>query len=90
MEMIEILKTRLPEGVSVVKVQDRSGYSQIKILLSYEGREQWTSVYKTCTPGKENHICDMTITTAMIGFALERNDLDAAKVWLDRQRALAV
>ena len=33
--MLDIFKERLPKGLEIVKVQDRTGSSQIKIKVAY-------------------------------------------------------
>lgn len=88
MEMLEIMKKRLPEGLEIVKVYNRTGNSQLKIIFSYNGREQTGWLNKTCTPGHAENVCDFSICTVMMGFALERNDLESAKYWADKQMGL--
>ena len=85
MEMLEILKTRLPEGLKIVKVKDRLGASQLEIFFEYEGTKARGWLFKACVPGKANYICDFIICTVMINVCLERNDLETAKFWRDKQ-----
>ena len=85
MEMFEIMKTRLPEGLEVVKVCNRTGSDQMKIRFSYGGQEIDGWLRKTCTPGFEKKNCDFTICTTMISLALERHDLPDAKRWKEKQ-----
>ena len=85
--MLEILKSRLPEGLEIVKVQDRTGASQLKIRFAYKGQESMGHLNKTCAPGEAERNCDFTIHTVMLGFALDRGDLAAAKYWADKQMA---
>lgn len=85
MEMLEILKARLPEGLKIIKVKERPGYSQAEIRFEYDGTESIGWLYKTCAPGKENHICDFSICAVMANIALSRNDVEMAKFWLDKQ-----
>lgn len=88
MQMLDILKERLPEGLEVVKTQDRSGSWQMKVWFSYNGTEVLGYLPKTCTPGCAEHVCDMTICAAMIKVGLECNDLALVKLWADKQDAL--
>lgn len=37
MEMVEILKGRLPDGLEIIKVKDRSNRSQAEIIFRYQG-----------------------------------------------------
>lgn len=82
--MLDILKERLPEGLEVVKVKDKASASQIQITFRYEGMENVSWLYKTCTPGCENKLCDQTIASTMLGFALKRKDLRMADYWNDK------
>ena len=88
MEMIDIMKQRLPEGLEIIKVYNRTGNSQLRILFSYGGQEYTSYLNKTCTPGHAEENCDFTICAVMLNYALERNDLVEAKYWLDKQNAL--
>lgn len=82
--MLDILKERLPEGLEVVKVKDKASASQIQITFSYKGLESISWLYKTCAPGCENKLCDQTISSAMLGFALKSRDLQMADYWQDK------
>ena len=88
MEMLEILKGRLPEGLEIVKVKNRSGSSQMEIRFSYEGTEAVGWLWKTCTPGKAEHLCDFTLYGVMCNVGITRNDFEMAKFWSDKQMAL--
>lgn len=88
MEMLEILKNRLPEGLEIVKVYNRTGRSQIKILFSYGGHEIFGYLNKTCAPGHAERDCDFSICTVMLGIALETNDLVSAKHWMEKQQKI--
>lgn len=88
MTMLELFKTRLPEGLEIVKVQDRASASQVKIWFSYDGTEGFTTLQKTCAPGMAEKNCDFSICVAMLGIALDRNDREMIITWRDKQRAL--
>lgn len=85
MEMLEILKTRLPEGLKILKVKDRPGYSQAEIRFEYDGTEGIGWLHKVCAPGKENAICDYSICAVMANICIQRNELEKARLWLDKQ-----
>lgn len=85
MEMLEIMKSRMPKGLEVIRIWDRNGSDQIKILFSYEGHQHYGWLRKTCTPGFAEKNCDFSICTVMIGIALERNDLEMVKHWKEKQ-----
>lgn len=85
--MLEILKTRLPEGLEIVKVYDRTGASQLKIRFAYKGLERMGYLYKTCPPGEAENNCDFVIQTMMMTFAMDMGDLAAAKYWANKQMA---
>lgn len=82
--MLDILKERLPEGLEIVKVKDRSNASQIQVFFSYEGEESTNWISKTCVPGWEEKLCDRTIASTMLGYALDRKDLAMADYWKDK------
>lgn len=85
MEMFEIMKSRMPKGLEVVKVWNRTGSDQMKILFSYGGQECVGWLRKTCAPGFAEKNCDYTIFTTMLSMALERHDLPDAKRWKEKQ-----
>lgn len=86
--MLNVLKERLPEGLEIVKVKNRSGRSQIEILFRYDGVEFTSWLLKTCTPGCENLVCDSVIFAVMAAIALKQNDLEKARHWMDKQLTL--
>ena len=88
MEMFEIMKGRLPEGLEVVKVYQRTGSDQMKIVFSYKGHEAIGWLRKTCVPGGAERNCDFTICVVMTGIALEQGDMEACKFWVAKQQAL--
>lgn len=88
MEMIEILRERLPKGLEIKKVYDRTGSSNLKITFSLDGHEHIGWLNKTCAPGNAEKVCDFSICAVMVGIALEQNDFVAAKYWTEKQRSL--
>jgi hypothetical protein len=85
MTMLDILKERLPEGLTIAKVKDKSNASQIQIWFDYEevkGVVSWLN--KTCAPGCAERVCDATINAAMAGVGLKRKDQEMASYWLGK------
>ena len=86
--MLDIFKERLPEGLSIVNIQDRTGCNQIKMKMAYKNYQTDGYLQKTCAPGYENFNCDFSISAIMIDIALKSENLEMAKVWLEKQKAL--
>lgn len=86
MEMLEILKGRLPEGLEIVKTKNKG--SQTEIKFSYDGVEVVGWLPKTCIPGAAESTCDFTVCAAMISVALDYNNTEMAKFWMDKQMGL--
>ena len=82
MEMLEIMKARMPEGLEIKKIQNRANASQIKIWFTYEDIEVVGYLSKTCTPGAAEKVADYTIDSAMMAVGLKRKDLEMAEYWL--------
>lgn len=76
MTMLDILKKRLPEGLEIAKVIDKANASQIEIWFAYRGMKTNCWLSKTCAPGHATKLCDKTIATAMLGFAIQLKDMD--------------
>lgn len=88
MEMFEIMKQRMPEGLNVIKVKDDPHANRMQIWFSYDGLEVTGWLNKTCIPGMETNVCDFTICTAMMNVALLKKDMNMAQVWLKKTQAL--
>ena len=82
--MLEILKSRLPDGLKITKVKDRASASQIQLTFSYNGTQAVGWLYKTCVPGCEKKVCDHTIASAMLSVALKQEDLEMAELWKNK------
>lgn len=83
--MLEVMKERLPEGLTVVKTKQRSGSNQIAIDFNYKGMQIVGWLQNTCSPGMVEKNCDFTITSVMISFALLMNDMPLAMEWKAKQ-----
>lgn len=83
MNMIDILKGRLPKGIAIVSVKEKP--SKYIVSLSYNGEEidQKTELVKACVPGKENAVCDTAIQVVMTAFMLDRGEIEEAKRWME-------
>lgn len=84
MQMLEIVKDRMPEGLEIVKTKCKSNSSQIQIWFTYDGMECVGYLPRICTPGMHDRVCDRTIFNAMAEFALMKGDLATAKEWLTK------
>lgn len=84
MEMVEILKGRLPDGLEIVKVKDRSNRSQAEIIFRYQGVEVSSWLPKMCTPGHEERVCDLTAYNAILQVAIRNNDIKLAQEMFDK------
>lgn len=80
--MLDILRERLIEGVQITKAKERP--SNYQIVLSKDGLDYSTTLPKQCAPRMEAIVVDKTIYSALSSFALEKNDLEGARYWLDR------
>jgi hypothetical protein len=84
--MLDVFKSRLPEGLTIAKATKRGG--NYKLVLEYDGIQQPASLSTTCAPKQENIYCDFAIATAMMSIALKRTDLELCKQWKAFQNAL--
>lgn len=82
--MLDILKERLPDGMEISKVKDTASSCQLEIWFSYQGMEDKNWLTKVCAPGCEHKICDQTIATSMLGFALKLKNLEMCDYWHDK------
>lgn len=81
MNMLDILKERLPENLSIVSYKEKP--SKFIVLFDYRGDRFNGEVPKTCTPGRESEVCDFTIQTAMTTMCLNKGDLEEVVKWKD-------
>lgn len=79
--MLEILKSRLPDGLKITKIKDRANASQLQLTFSYNGTQAVGWLYKTCAPGFEKKYCDQTIASAMLSVALDLENREMADLW---------
>ena len=88
MTMLEIMKERLPEGLEIKKVQNRSNANQIKIWFTYEGLEVIGYLPTTCIPGAAEKVADFTISAAMMEAHMRKGDIEGARAWMVKQNTL--
>lgn len=81
MNMLDILKERLPENLSIVSYKEKP--SKFLVLFDYRGDRFNGEVPKTCTPGRESEVCDFSIQTAMTTMCLNKGDLEEVMKWKD-------
>lgn len=80
--MLDIMRERLIEGVEITKAKELP--SKYNIVLSKDGLNYSTTLPKQCAPGMEEILVDKTIYSALSSYAIQRNDIVAARYWLDR------
>lgn len=89
MTMLEIFKSKLPQGVEITKVRDNRGhYGMTDIWLDYKGTTGFCRLHKICAPGEADYICSVDLCSAMMSIAIERKDNELFKNWMHRQQAL--
>lgn len=81
--MLEILKKRLPEGLEILAVKERS--SKYDLVFGFEGEQAKAQLQKACAPGYAEANVDFTICLVMAGIYIQRGDYKNAKLWSDRQ-----
>ena len=83
--MIDIFKTRLPEGLEIESVEDYSRFSYL-VTFNYKGICKTKSfLHKKCAPGKEKLVCDLDVSIAMIYIGLRLNDAEMTRHWKAKQ-----
>jgi hypothetical protein len=80
--MLNTLKERLPDGMEIKKVKEKS--SKYEIIFLIDGKDIKSELPKTCTPGMQNRVADHTIINAMVINAMHNGDMETAKKWLDK------
>lgn len=80
--MLDILKERLIEGLSIKSVKETN--TKYSIRFEYEGDEAKAELSKSCAPGCQNDVADNCIITAMSTIYVNRGDYAKAKAWLDK------
>lgn len=84
MEMIDIFKETLQEGMEISKCKELS--NKYKFTLSYNGMSATCELSKLCTPGNEKSLCMQAIDNAMSSMYIDKGDLKEAKAWLHGER----
>ena len=80
--MLDVLKNRLPEGLSIVSVKENN--SKYRIQFAFEGETGMADLPKSCAPGCQNEVADNTVKTVMSYIYMMRGDYAKAKEWLYR------
>lgn len=81
-DMLDIFKTILPDGVEVDKVSERN--SIFRVTVSWEDQKTTVDLNRMCAPGYERHHCMSAVVNAMSSMLITRGDLVGAKAWLDK------
>lgn len=79
--MLELLKNRLPDGLCVSKVKGGARARQLQVWFEYDGTEVMGYLPTACAPGYEEHVCDVTICSAMMKVCLAQTDVEMVKEW---------
>ena len=80
--MLNTLKARLPEGLEIKKTKEKPSKYEITFLI--DGKDIKGELPKTCTPGCQDRVADLTIFNVMARKAMESGDMETAKMWLDK------
>lgn len=80
--MLNTLKARLPEGLEIMKVKEKP--SKYEITFQIDGKDIKGELPKTCTPGHQDRVADLTIFNVMARNAMEKGSMASAKMWLDK------
>ena len=80
--MLNTLKARLPEGLGIKQVKEKQSKYEITFLIGGSTINQ--ELPKTCTPGCQSRVADMTIFNVMARNAMDNGDMKTAKMWLDK------
>lgn len=80
--MFDVLKSRLPEGLEIVRMKERPG--KYLVWFSREGVEAYGELVKSCAPGANESVVDAVICNAMANIAIQKNDVQTAQLWLDK------
>ncbi len=80
--MLDVLKKRLIDGLTIVSVKET--FTKYKIVFEYEGERASAELPKSCPPKCHNEVADYTIKTAMTTIYFNRGDYVKAKEWLHK------
>ena len=80
--MLNVLKARLLEGMEIKKVKEWKSKYDITFLIN--GKEVKAELTRYCAFGYENSVVDSFMFNTMARVALDSGDIEAAKMWLDK------
>lgn len=80
--MLDILKERLPDGLTIATVKETN--SKYNIGFSFEVESAKAELPKSCAHGYHNEVADYTVITAMSNVYMSRGEYTKAKEWLDK------
>ena len=86
MTILEIFKSRLPEGLEIIKVKER--YCKTDVTLRCRRITHLSSIHKMCVPGDEEYLCDIEICNVMMAIAMKEKDNGMFKLWMQKQQEL--
>ena len=82
MNMLDIFKSVLVEGMEIVKVKELA--NKYRITLTFKGLKNTIELNKTCVPSYEIFYCKGAVATALSSIYINLHDLDNASKWLDK------
>lgn len=80
--MLNTLKERMPKGLEIKKVKEKRSKYEITFLI--DGQDITGELPKTCAPGFQNRVADLTIFNVMAWNEMNNGRIKEAKMWLDK------
>lgn len=88
MDILDVLKSRLPEELAIASVKDNSYRNKHKIKFHIGDMELEGELQKAVPLGKENAVVDSLIRTTMAAYYAKQGNLEDAEAWLFNKRKL--
>lgn len=86
MTMFEVAKKYVPHGCKLILEKEKSNEFVCSLKMGdHSGKAYLT---KVCAPGKAASVCKVVIASAMMGIAIDANDLQMAERWNGRMKNL--
>jgi len=79
MEMIDILKSQLLDGMEISDIKKLRNKTQF--VFRYEGIEKQSEITHTWVVGKEQDYCRILIKQLVVDIYMNKNQLELAKKW---------
>jgi hypothetical protein len=82
MDMLEIFKSVMIDGMEIVKTKELA--NKYKVTLKFKGSENTIELNKTCAPTYEISYCKGAVATALSSIYINLGDFENARKWLDK------